>query len=422
MITESKVIKGLKLIGWQKEFTKKFLSLKPSDILVVKASRQKGKSTMLCQSLFYVAINRPGSISYFISPTNNQCRKQYNDMKDSCVGSPLVVKLNESTQEIHFANGSKVYFRSAESGDNLRGNTVRKGGILVIDEAAFIKDDTISILLPYVNVSKANIIVVSTPRRKSGMFYDWWVKALNYNRGFVGLDVNQYDNSFFISDDQIASYKSTMSPEKFKNEILGLFSELDEGVFGDFTECILSPSDKEPVYVGIDWSSTGEDETVISAFNKDYQQCFLWADKNMDPLERCKKIAEILNGFGNLKKVVIEQNSIGSVYSSMLKSFFNKPNLIQEFVTSNSSKREIIETMIKRLGERTISLLDDEKQNYQFSIYVQQSLKNGGYTYNADPLAQNSHDDYVMATALAIKGFSSKTGVYVFGSSNFQNK
>lgn len=419
MITGTKVITGLKLIGWQKDFTHKFLSLNPSDVLVVKASRQKGKSTMLCQSLFYVAINRPGSLSYFISPTNNQCRKQYNDMKDSCVGSPLVVKLNESTQEIHFANGSKVFFRSAESGDNLRGNTVNKGGILVIDEAAFIKDDTISILLPYVNVSKANIIVVSTPRRKSGMFYDWWIKSINNTKGFIGLDVNQYDNSFFISDEQILSYKSTMSPEKFKNEILGLFSELDEGVFGDFTDCICDPSDKDPIYMGIDWSANGEDETVISAFNKDYKQCFLWSDKSLDPLNRCKKIAELINKFSSLKKIVVEQNSIGSVYSALLKSFIKTPNIIHEFVTSNSSKREIIENMIKLLGEKKIGLLNDDKQNYQFSIYVQQPLKNGGYTYNADPLAQNSHDDYVMATALAIKGFSSKNGVYVFGSSNF---
>lgn len=413
-------IVGMKLIGWQNKAARIFESLEQDDIFVIKSSRQKGKSTFLCQVLLYVALNRPGSESYIISPTNNQCRKIFNDVKNICVESPLVTKLNESTQEILFINNSKIYFRSAESRDNLRGNTVRNGGVLLIDETCFIKDDTLAILLPYTTVAHANIIAVSTPRRKNGTFYNWYVKALNKVKNFKYIDVNDFDNSFFITNEQIDMYKSIMPPEKFKNEILGVFTSLDEGVFGDFTKNYFNPKDLEPVYVGIDWSTTGEDETVISAFNKNYQQCFIWRDKDLEPLERCKKIAEILNNFKMLKKVIVEKNSIGSVYASLLKSIYNKPNIIEEFVTSNTSKRDIIETMISKLGKQEITILNDEAQNYQLSIYVQQPLKNGGYTYNADPLAQNSHDDIIMATAFAIKAFSSKSGNYVFGSSSYK--
>lgn len=406
---------GLKLVGWQKEAAEKFRLLERDDILVIRSSRQKGKSTMLSQMLFYVSLNNNGAKSYMISPTNNQCRKVFNDMKDICCESPLVSKLNESTQEIHFVNGSTIYFRSAESGDNLRGNTVKNGGILVIDEMAFIKDSTIALLLPYVTVAHANIVCVSTPRRKNGTFYNYWTNAISGADNFKFVDVNRYDNSFFISDSQIDMYRKIMSAEKFKNEILGEFTESNEGVFGDYASRFKDPDDREPVYVGIDWSNLGGDKTVISGFNRNKEQCFLWSDNKLEPVERCRKIAEILNGFKHLQKIKVEKNSIGEVYASMLKKMYSKPSIVEEFVTTNASKRKIIENMVKMIGQSEITLLPDEEQQYQMDIFVQLPLSNGGYTYANDPLAENGHDDFVMATAIAIDAFSTTSGQYSFG-------
>lgn len=419
MTNNDMYIKGLRLIGWQKTCAKVFKSLTEDEILVIKAARQKGKSIMLQQILLYVSLNNVNAKSYCVSPTNRQCRKMFNDIKDGIAESPLVVKMNESTQEIQFINGSTIFFVSAESGDNLRGNTVKNGGVLVIDEMAFIKDSTIAILLPYVTVSHANIICVSTPRRKNGTFYKYWSNALCDAPGFKGIDVNEFDNSFFISDEQIEMYKTIMSPEKFKNEILGQFTEMNEGVFGDYSKHFFTPEDKEVVYVGIDWSTSGSDKTVISGFNKYKQQCFLWSDKYLEPLARCKKIAEILNGMQHIKEIKVEKNSIGEVYASMLKSLYHKPSQIKEFITSNTSKREIIENMIRMIGQGEITLLPDEEQAYQLDIFVQIPLSNGNYTYANDPTAENGHDDYIMATAIAIDCFSSNSNVYTFGCGTF---
>lgn len=416
------MIQGLKLISWQIAFAKAFESLKPNSKLVVKSSRQKGKSTMLGQALLYCAINHPGSESYMISPTNNQCKHQYKELVQCIENSPLVSKTNETAQEIHFTNGSVIYYRSAESGDSLRGYTVKRGGILCIDEAAFIKDDTIALLLPYVNVSKAPILMVSTPRRESGTFWDWWNKACKGAKSFHKIDVNEFDNSFFISDEQIETYRSIMSSEKFKNEILGLFTTMNEGVFGDITSVLYEPEDTDPVYIGIDWSASGQDETVVTGFNKDKQQCLLWRDKDLDPLKRCEAIAQLLNGYSTIKTITVEKNSIGDVYSSLLKSKYNHPSRIREFTTSNTSKRNIIEKMIELIGNKTITLLEDQTLLYQFNIFTQMPLSKGNYTYAADPKCQDSHDDIVMATALAIDGFSNTGGVYALGGAAFSKK
>lgn len=415
------IITGLKLIGWQNDFAKIFKNLEPDDKLFVKASRQKGKSTLLLQTILFVGINRPKSTSFYISPTNNQNRSRFKDIINILGGSPLVTKLNESTQEIRFWNGSSVSFLSAESGENLRGNTCSRGGILIIDEAAFIKDDTItSILTPYTTVHHANTILVSTPRRKSGYFFEGYNDAVNSVPGYRYIDVNNYDNSFFISEEQIADYKRRYSPEKFKNEVLGLFSDNSEGLFGDYQKIFLEPKDKDAVYAGIDFSTTGTDYTVISMFNKDKQMCGLWYNRTIkDPVERINKIIGIINSNSSLKVVLCETNSIGSVYISLLKKGLRNPNIIKEFTTTNTSKKEIIENLIKNISCEEITLLRDDLLDYQFSIFESKPLSKGNYTYEANPKVTESHDDIVMATAICISGFTHTIGNYLVRGKHF---
>ena len=407
-------IKGLKLIGWQKEFAKVFEGLEPNDKLVIKASRQKGKSTVLCQALLYCALNHSYSHSYFISPTNDQCRKQFNDLRDCCSSSPLVSKMNESTQEIRFTNGSCIFFKSAEAGEHLRGNTVKRGGILCIDEGAFIKDDTISILLPYVTVSKAPIVIISTPRRKNGTFYSWYIKAKQGDKGYKCIDVNDYDNSFFITPEQIEDYRKIMSKEKFKNEILGLFSDSNEGVFGDFQSAYKEPEDLEPVYCGIDFSTTGSDFTVMSFFNQSKEQCMIWKDNSVkDPVKRCEMMADILNSYPSLRIITAETNSMGSVYISLLKRLLIGNVTLKEFTTTNESKKRVVEQVIEKLGNKEITLLYDTEQDYEFSIFSSIELGKGNYTYAADPKNQAAHDDLILALCFAVDSFSGSSGNYM---------
>lgn len=406
-------VRGIEAIGWQKRFVEVFKNLEPNDKFIIKASRQKGKSTILCQGLLFYAINNVGSVSYFISPTNNQCRKQFNDIKRGIEKSGLVKKMNESTCEIVFNNGSQINFRSAESGDNLRGNTV-KNAALFIDEAAFIKDDTIALLLPYVTVNKCPIIMCSTPRKKRGTFYQYYSKAVAGDKGYKYIDVNDFDNSFFITQEQIDDYKAIMTPERFKNEILGLFSDDSEGVFGDYKSVFYEPIDKDPVYIGIDWSAEGSDSTIVVGFNKNFEMCLLWKDSGKRELtERLKEIGILLNSHPTIRKIIVEKNSIGAVYASMLRKVYRGSAIIEEFVTTNDSKREIIETLVAKIGKREITLLPDKELDYQFSIFESTQSATGKIVYKANESVQDSHDDIPLATAFAVRGFSSGAGTYM---------
>ena len=412
MAYPSNKVRGAKLIGWQNDLVREFLNLKKDERLVIKKCRQVGCSFTFAQILFYVAINRPKSTSIYITTTNSAARKFFTDMGEFCKESSLV-SLNSSLLEMTFWNGSIIYFKSSES--QLRGISCKRGGIMVVDECAFLKSDIWTSILPFTTVSKANTLIASTPWTKRGMYYTFYERALSGDPGYHLIDTRDYDLSYFISEDQREEYRKILSPQAFRTEIDGEFMDSTSGVFGDYQSIYAEPEDKDPVYCGIDFSvSVGGDDTVLTGFNKSKQQCLLYYDNSIaDPVQRAEKLADIINSYPSIKKVICETNSMGSTFISIMRRKLKRPNILEEFTTTNSTKKDIIENLVSLIGQKEITLLDDPKQDYEFAIFQLVELKNGNYSYAADTKVQNSKDDIVMATAFAAKAFSGSSGTYM---------
>ena len=412
MAYPSNKVRGAKLIGWQNDLVREFLSLKKDERLIIKKCRQVGCSFTFAQILFYVAINRPKSTSIYITTTNSAARKFFTDMGEFCKESSLV-SMNGSLLEMTFWNGSIIYFKSSES--QLRGISCKRGGIMVVDECAVLKSDIWTSILPFTTVCKANTLIASTPWTKRGMYYTFYERALSGDPGYHLIDTRDYDLSYFISEDQREEYKKILSPQAFRTEIDGEFMDSTSGVFGDYQSIYVKPEDEDPVYCGIDFSvSVGGDDTVLTGFNKSKQQCLLYYDNSIaDPVQRAEKLADIINSYPSIKKVVCETNSMGSTFISILRRKLKRPNILEEFTTTNSTKKDIIENLVSLIGQKEITLLDDPKQDYEFAIFQLVELKNGNYSYAADTKVQNSKDDIVMATAFAAKCFSGSSGTYL---------
>lgn len=412
MAYPSNKVVGAKLISWQNDAVREFLKLKKDERLVIKKCRQVGCSFTFAQILFYVAINRPKSTSIYITTTNAAARKFFTDMGEFCKESSLV-SMNASLLEMTFWNGSIIYFKSSES--QLRGISCKKGGIMVVDECAFLKSDIWTSILPFTTVSKANTLIASTPWTKRGMYYTFYERALSGDPGYHLIDTKLYDLSYFITEDQREEYRKILSPQAFRTEIDGEFMDSTSGVFGDYQSIYAEPEDLDPVWCGIDFSvSVGGDDTVLTGFNKSKQQCLLYYDNSIaDPVARAEKLAEIINKYPSIKKVVCETNSMGSTFISILRRKLKRPNILEEFTTTNSTKKDIIENLVSLIGQKDITLLDDPKQDYEFAIFQLVELKNGNYSYAADTRVQNSRDDIVMATAFAAKAFSGSSGTYM---------
>lgn len=374
------------------------------NIYVVKSKRQCGKSFVASLILIYFSLNKKDTISILIEPTLNQSRRMFKDIVKMLEGSNIIKNANQSLLSIDFINGSEIIFKSAEQYDAIRGYSV--SGVLIVDEGAFIRDDVYEILFPLRDVFNAPMLVISTPLFCDGYFY-----RLFTSTNSKSYDWCDYDTSMFLSDEKLEQYRNTLSDLKFRSEYLGQFITDGGYVFKNISNCVLSDSivNGEPVVCGIDWAVGNDgDDTVLSLLDANANAVEFIRLNNMSPVEQISTIVNKLNTLPTLKKVVVEQNSIGNVYFDMLKHKFSRHSIITKFNTTNESKRRIIEQLATAFQNENIHIPNDRELINQLQHYaVEKTAK--GYTYNG----QGAHDDYVMSLAMAYDAFTAKSAYCV---------
>lgn len=405
----NKRIIGPKLFPWQKDIVDAIKNAGPhaQKIFVAKSKRQCGKSFMCEMELLRHSITYSNSTSICVSLTFSSCGKLFKELCDFIKDAPFVESINSSSMEINFKNKSSILFKSAASGDNLRGLTVKGSGILILDECAYLKDDLYGVVLPYVNMYKCNVLMVSTPRTKTGIFYEYFNEGIKNPDGPIqSFDLSKYDTSEVLPEDKIELYRKILPKWQFVSEILGEFVDEVGGVF-DLSKNVFKTTElnNNDIFIGIDWATgTDNDYTVVSAFDSSAIQVGIDYQNNLNPTEQIQWISNIIrNKYKDYKvqKIICETNSIGNVYTPLLKEAIGLNYNFDDFTTSNPSKREIIDYMIKRINEETIKFLTDNEQYVELGGYQIEITKSGQITYNG---MYGVHDDIVMANAFALSG------------------
>ena len=374
------------------------------DIYVVKSKRQCGKSFVASLILIYFSLNKKDTISMIVEPTLNQSRRIFKDIVKMLDGSGIIKNANQSLLSIDFINGSEIIFKSAEQYDAIRGYSV--SGILIVDEGAFIRDDVYEILFPVRDAHNSPMLIISTPLFCDGYFY-----RLFTSTNSKSYDWCDYDTSYFLSDEKLEQYRNTLSDLKFRSEYLGQFITDGGYVFKNIAKCVLSDSDitGKPVVCGIDWAVGNDgDDTVLSLLDANANAVEFVRLNNMSPVEQISTIVNKLNTMPSLKKVVVEQNSIGNVYLDMLKHKYSRHSIITKFNTTNESKRRIIEQLATAFQNESVHIQNDRELINQLQHYAVEKTKTG-YTYNG----QGAHDDYVMSLSMAYDALTAKSNYCV---------
>ena len=384
-------------------------------IYVVKSRRQVGKSIMVEQELLRYAITYNNTVSACVCPTLNQARKMFQDIIGCIIDSGVVLKKNETLLEIDLINNSKIFFKSAEQKDSLRGYTI--SGLLCVDECSFISDEVFyGLLLAWTNVHKAPILLTSTPKFKQGFYWNYWVLGLDENqKDVISIDFNKFDTSALLSPEKLEQYRTMLPKGQFLTEYMGEFLDSQSIVFGDFKECISNKEIKDyrELYIGIDWGSgVGSDSTVVSALNERCEQVFMLRFNNKRAVEQVDYIKQYLQPYiKKIKLIVAECNGVGQPLVDSLKIAFDCKVKIEEFATTNASKIKIINQLQVAFEQRQITILDEVQQTNELSMYEAKVGTNGTITYNA-PTGCN--DDCVIALMLSLeaKRKTNKTGNY----------
>jgi thymidine kinase len=392
--------------------------------VIVLSSRQKGKSFMIANLLLYYALNNNKVKCFCVSPTLKQSKAIYSTIYDAVENSGIVKKANAADFEIRFINGSAIYFKSAEQGEALRGYTA---DFLCIDECCFITDEVFYKIAPWADAKQAPVLMVSTPFVKEGFFWNFYNYGLEKQNNTV--TINWSDNIYkediekILPPDRLDEYRRVLPKNQFKTEYLGEWLDNEGVVFDNFKNCVKSNkiNSYEQLFVGIDWASGVEaDETVISILNSKGEQLYIDGFNNVNTTQTIDRLMDVIKPhLHQIVTITPETNSIGKPFTDLLTERLpqNQRHKVQGFTTSNTSKGELVSDLQVAFQQGNITILDEEKQLRQLSVYsAEYNPKTKVVTYNAP---RGLHDDRVMALMLSYRGYKNKqtTGYYCLGNS-----
>ena len=371
---------------------------------VVNASRQSGKTLIAANISVYWALQESKQTIMIVSPVDSQVKKIYKQILNAIVQSGLIKssKIQSGDSEIVFQNGSKILFRSAQSTNSLRGNTVN---YLIIDEASFVDEETFTtILSPTLAVAGKKILFCSTPKGKN-YFYKLFMSGLNqldesgkpnYIKSFkTTYRENPYANMDFIEKQRLSIPAAVFSQE-FEAEFI------DSGsIFQNFEQyCVMTyqsgPIQGERYFIGIDlaFSQTG-DYTIATVFNDKAEQVYsdrFREDSNEVLIQRLLKTINLFKPV----KCLVESNNIGSSVISQLisRGVYN----CEPFTTTSQSKSQLINEFAFDLNSGKIRLLNDEQLKREFGSFSFKMSPKGNVQFMA---SSGSHDDFVMSVLIA---------------------
>lgn len=345
---------------------------------------------------------KPDTFNAYISPTFSQGKKVFAELNALLEGSGIIKKSNAADLRIDTIYGSSLKFFSMESPTAIRGNTI--SGILVLDEAAFFpvqlssgEDPWYNVIYPTIKARKPKVLVISTPCGRQGLYYDLYLKAFNHQKGYRELTATIYDDEL-TTKEEIEEIKKGYPPLAFKQEFEVEFLDNAITVFPNFENCFDGHYERGKCWCGIDPSSVGEDNTIVSIINKDNQVKQIKVDGTLD--QKYAKIAQIVNKF-NPVATYIENNSIGEVMANEIRKKLYRKSNFYTFTTTNESKKQYISLLSLAIANGEIHFEKDNKLLYsELSTFTFKLTKGGNITYAA---RDGYHDDTVTSLGICLQ-------------------
>jgi hypothetical protein len=187
--------------------------------LLLNCTRQWGKSTVTALKAVHHAYTRPGSLTVVVSPTARQTSEFVRKARTFLGRMGIRVK-GDGGNEISAAlpNGSRLVGLPGTA-DTSRGYS--GVSLLVIDEAAFVSDEQYEAVRPSLAASDGALWLMSTPRGKSGFFYETWV---NGGAAWERLSVRATDCPR-ISARFLEEERRSMGEQAFQREYMCEFAD-----------------------------------------------------------------------------------------------------------------------------------------------------------------------------------------------------
>lgn len=210
----------LKLTGPQSRI---FLS--PARMRIAVAGRRFGKTFLGKVELGKVAVNQPGSASWYVAPTYHQAESILWEKLKEFFPRSYIRDKDETDLTLILKNKSLIALRGSDKPDSLRGPGL---DFLVSDESAFQKKNVWGILRPMLSDTNGRALIISTPFGYNH-FYDQYVKA----KGRPNWETFHFTTleGGNVSPEEIEEAKSELDERTFRQEYEASFEALTGRVY-----------------------------------------------------------------------------------------------------------------------------------------------------------------------------------------------
>ena len=377
-------------------------------ISAIVAGRQTGKTFYMQNDAVMRALNNKRHRMFWVSPIQDQANKVMKDIEAMFVEhqdlwNKIVKRYDRKANELYFYNGSFIKFRSADSGDNLRGATL---DFIYLDEAAYMKLDFINeVLLPMVTRTNGRVCAASTFNGPN-WFFDWyrngqleenWEQVKSIKRTYLDLDDEAVAKT-------VLGIKKSMTKAQFDQEFLckpvsadALFSNVEESVVKNMN----SYEPYERIYIGMD-IGVAQDYTVLTAMNERYEVIdidrYNYKEESMDYEEFKERLkAFYLKHDDKLAAAYFEVNNNDLLFDDLTED--DRLHKLIPFHTTAKTKPDMIRNLIKLFEDKVIKIPNSEdliKEIYDFKSKRNAITGNLQFS-NTD----GKHDDMVISLAIA---------------------
>ena len=192
---------------------------------VISAGRRFGKSRLAAWVLLIKALQSKSKDVFYVGPTFQQSKDiMWGMLKE--LGRDVIKAAHENTAVLTLINDRKIYLKGSDRPDTLRGVGL---AYVVLDEYASMKQEVWEMILrPTLADVKGGAMFIGTPAGKNH-FYKLFLEAQE-DDDWEAFQFNSTDNPL-LDPKEIATAKSSMSTQAFRQEFEATFETFSGGIF-----------------------------------------------------------------------------------------------------------------------------------------------------------------------------------------------
>jgi len=388
--------------------------------IVVRWSRQAGKTTTIALRALWFALTHEKTLTLIVAPSFRQSMIMGDRVQDYVSGLPAETRLElvdkQQRTVIRFKNGSRIIILP-NSPQLLRGYTAHQ---VICDEAAFFHEDDLvfyNVLYPMLATTDGTLIASSTPWSRDSVFYRM-CNSKDFKQHVVTCE--DVVRSGLIKQGFIDQMREELPEERFRREFYSEFVEdaeawLTQSLIVQCIESELNLLEFEDqasgmFYVGCDLGKH-RDASVVSVLERSNDNMLRLVHVHRFPLKTeyasvIGYIKSIVDRWKQIRQVYVDCTGVGDyIVEDMKKCGLGNVTGISFTLQSKEEMATILRERMRAGGLRIPYVPANKPRDLdltaELNVERYELLKTGHVKFSHP---ENGHDDVFWSVALGVFG------------------